>query len=197
PPGGTASVYFALPRNSGGGEVLSVSAATCATQWSFSGYQVAAGTWDPLAYAVDALGEPLVLFGSSDPDDAAYAVDAVTRAEVWRYQTNGTGDADVGSGLTISPPGANGFADGVAYVPGKMASSSRWTLRPAPSFGLPASAPREARRTKACLPRRSTALTWLSATPSACPTSTRSRAPCCGATRRRLPRRSPRPGRRR
>src|SRR5262249_40000447 len=81
--------------------------------------QVAAGTWDPLAYAVDALGEPLVLFGSSDPDDAAYAVDAVTGAEVWRYQTKGTGDADVGSGLTISPPGANGFADGVAYVPGK------------------------------------------------------------------------------
>ena len=119
PPGGTASVYFAVPRSSGGGKVLSVSAATCATQWSFSGYQVAAGTWDPLAYAVDALGEPLVLFGSSDPDDAAYAIDAVTGTEVWRYQTKGTGDADVGSGLTISPPGANGFADGVAYVPGK------------------------------------------------------------------------------
>jgi outer membrane protein assembly factor BamB len=119
PPGGTASVYFAVPRSSGGGQVMSISAATCATQWSFSGYQVAAGTWDPLAYAVDALGEPLVLFGSSDPDDAAYAVDAVTGAQVWRYRTTGTGDADVGSGLTISPPGANGFADGVAYVPGK------------------------------------------------------------------------------
>jgi outer membrane protein assembly factor BamB len=119
PPGGTASVYFAVPGRTGGGRVLSVSAATCASQWSFSGYQVAAGTWDPLAYAVDASGEPLVLFGSSDPDDAAYAVDANTGAEVWRYRTPGIGDADVGSGLTISPPGANGFADGVAYVPGK------------------------------------------------------------------------------
>src|SRR5215468_2210014 len=197
PPGGTASVYFAVPRSSGGGKVLSVSAATCATQWSFSGYQVAAGTWDPLAYAVDALGEPLVLFGSSDPDDAAYAIDAVTGTEVWRYQTKGTGDADVGSGLTSRRrvPMASPMASPMCQE--KMASSSRWTLRPAPSFGLPASAPREARRTKACLPRRSTALTWLSATPSACPTSTRSRAPCCGATRRRLPRRSPRPGRRR
>jgi outer membrane protein assembly factor BamB len=119
PPGGTASVFFAVPRTTGGGRVLSVSAATCATQWTFSAYQVAAGTWDPLAYAVDAQGEPLVLFGSSDPDDAAYAVDAVTGAQVWRYRTTGNGDADVGSGLTISPPGANGFADGVAYVPGK------------------------------------------------------------------------------
>ena len=78
PPGGTASVFFAVPRNTGGGRVLSVSAATCATQWTFSGYQGPAGTWDPLAYAVDANGIPLVLFGTSDPDDAAYAVNAVT-----------------------------------------------------------------------------------------------------------------------
>jgi outer membrane protein assembly factor BamB len=117
PPGGTPSVYFAVVG--GAGQVLAVSAATCAVQWTFSGYAIRSGTWDPLAYAVDATGEPLLLFGSANRDDAAYAVDAVTGAEIWRFQTSGVGDFDVGAGLTISPPGANGFAGGVVYVPGK------------------------------------------------------------------------------
>jgi eukaryotic-like serine/threonine-protein kinase len=119
PPGGVASVYFATQKGSAAGQVLSISAATCAVRWTFSGYPGVAGTWDPLSYEVDATGEPLVLFGSSNPDDAAYAVDAVTGAKEWRFQTSGIGDFDIGSGLTISPPGANGFASGVAYVPGK------------------------------------------------------------------------------
>lgn len=119
PPGGTASVYFATELGSAAGQVLSVSATTCTVQWGFSSYPVRAGTWDPLSYEVDATGEPLVLFGSSNPDDSAYAVDALTGAEVWRFQTSGVGDFDIGSGLTVSPPGVNGFADGVAYVPGK------------------------------------------------------------------------------
>jgi eukaryotic-like serine/threonine-protein kinase len=111
PPGGTASVYFATD------DVFSISAATCAVQWTFSGGTT--GTWDPLAYVVDATGEPLVLFGSDDPTDTAYAADAVTGAEVWHYKTAKGHDFDIGSGLTISVPGVNGFADGVAYVPGK------------------------------------------------------------------------------
>ena len=114
PPGGTASVYFAATR------VFSVSAATCTIQWTFSGGKT--GTWDPLAYAIDATGEPLVLFGSNDPADTAYAANAVTGAEVWRFKTANGGDSDIGSGLTISAPGANGFADGVAYVPSKDGS---------------------------------------------------------------------------
>jgi outer membrane protein assembly factor BamB len=120
PPGGTASVYFAdLSSGNAAGKVLSISAATCATQWNFHSYQVASSSWDPLTYAIDAAGEPLLLFGSADPDAAAYAVDAVTGKQVWRFQTAADGDDDVGSGLTVSPPGANGFADGAVYVPGK------------------------------------------------------------------------------
>ena len=120
PPGGTASVYFAdLASGNADGKVLSISAATCATQWNFHSYQLSSSSWDPLTYAIDATGEPLVLFGSADPDDAAYAVDAVTGKKVWRFMTAGTGDDDVGSGLTVSPPGVNGFADGAVYVPGK------------------------------------------------------------------------------
>lgn len=120
PPGGRASVYFAdLISGNADGKVLSISAATCAVQWNFHSYQLASSSWDPLTYAVDATGEPLVLFGSANPDDAAYALDAVTGKQVWRFMTAGTGDNDVGSGLTVSPPGANGLADGAVYVPGK------------------------------------------------------------------------------
>jgi outer membrane protein assembly factor BamB len=119
PPGGAASVYFADLSPTVAGTVLSVSEATCAIQWTFQGYQVTASSWDPLSYEVDATGEPLLLLGSSNPDDSAYALDAVTGAQVWRYQTAGNGDDDIGSGLTVSPPGVNGFADGVVYVPGK------------------------------------------------------------------------------
>ena len=111
PPGGTALVYFAA------GRVFSVSASTCAIKWAFSGGKT--GTWDPLAYTVDAAGKPLVLFGSHDPADTVFAADAVTGAEVWHFKTASGGDFDIGSGLTISAPGVNGFADGVAYVPGK------------------------------------------------------------------------------
>lgn len=112
PPGGSASVYFSA------GPVLSVSAASCAIQWSSSAGDVRA--WDPLSYAVEAGGKPLVLFGSPNPADTAYAADAVTGKEVWQFKTTTKpGDFDIGSGLTVSPPGVNGFADGVAYVPGK------------------------------------------------------------------------------
>lgn len=137
PPGGTASIYFAATH------VFSVSAATCAIQWTFSGKT---GTWDPLAYAIDATGEPLVLFGSNDPADTAYAADAVTGAEVWRFKTANGGDFDIGSGLTISAPGANGFADGVAYVPSKDGSvhaldlatgAVLWTASLGSSGGVP------------------------------------------------------------
>ena len=60
------------------------------------------------------------MVGSSSPDCAVYALDARTGRQVWRFQTQiFSQDNDVGAGPTISPPGVNGFADGVAYVAGK------------------------------------------------------------------------------
>jgi outer membrane protein assembly factor BamB len=60
------------------------------------------------------------VFGGSSPDCGVYAVDAVTGQLVWRFQTKIISvDDDVGAGPTITPPGANGFADGVVYVAGK------------------------------------------------------------------------------
>src|SRR5215469_11739314 len=138
PPGGTASVYFAA------GPVFSVSASTCAINWAFSGGET--GTWDPLAYAIDAAGKPLVLFGSHDPADTVYAANAVTGAEVWHFKVANGGDFDIGSGLTISAPGVNGFAHGVAYVPSKDGSVHAldlatgkvlWTARLGSRGGVP------------------------------------------------------------
>ncbi len=52
-------------------------------------------------------------------DDSEYAINALTGKEVWRFQAPATGDYDMAAGATISAPGTNGFADGVAYVPSK------------------------------------------------------------------------------
>jgi outer membrane protein assembly factor BamB len=124
PPGGKPTYYVGeLSGGSNNGPVIAMNTTDCHVEWSFAGYPVASGTngeWAPLSYAVDANGEPLILFGTSDPDEAIYALDAVTGALVWRYSTYiVAGDWDIGAGVTVSPPGANGFADGMAYVPTK------------------------------------------------------------------------------
>jgi outer membrane protein assembly factor BamB len=101
-------------------------AADCSQKWRFDGFgatpgsQPNAGSWSSPGFAVDATGRPLIVFGSSSPDNAVYAVNALTGARVWRFQTEVFHpDNDVGAGPTITPPGVNGFADGVAYISGK------------------------------------------------------------------------------
>lgn len=98
----------------------------CQLAWTFDGWlkQTApnklVGSWASPALVQDADGTWLLLMGSSDPDDAEYALNAVTGAIVWRFQTPPMGpDHDVGAAATISPPGANGAPDGVVYVEGK------------------------------------------------------------------------------
>jgi eukaryotic-like serine/threonine-protein kinase len=121
PPGGVPSVYFGtLDTNTASGPLYAFAQSNCTVEWSFTGYRTPAGSWDPLTYAVDANGEPLVLFGTDDPDSTVYAVDAVTGALVWDYNTNPPpGDYDVGAGVVVSPPGTNGFAGGMAYAENK------------------------------------------------------------------------------
>src|SRR5207245_252367 len=68
---------------------------------------------------VNANGVPLVIFGSGDPDCAVYALNANTGATLWRVASLKGGLNDFGAGTVISPPGRNGIADGMAYVPGK------------------------------------------------------------------------------
>lgn len=122
PPGGIPTVYIGSNDVTGrSGPLLAINAGNCSTEWSFTGYAQISGSWTAASYAVDALGVPLVVFGTSDPDSSVYALNAITGAEVWRFQTSNPnqGPFDVGAGATISAPGANGFADGVVYVPNK------------------------------------------------------------------------------
>lgn len=101
-------------------------AADCSVKWSYDAFGEPAGThpeagsWSPPAFAADRKGRNLVVVGSSSSDNSVYAFDALTGARVWRFETPYIfPDSDVGAGPTVSPPGVNGFASGVAYVTGK------------------------------------------------------------------------------
>lgn len=100
-------------------------AGNCILKWHFEGFVnrgpngTRGGSWSPPALVTDTSGRPLDVFGSSDPDDSVYAVDARDGTQVWRFQTDIGKDHDVAAGPTISAPGVNGFADGVVYVNGK------------------------------------------------------------------------------
>jgi outer membrane protein assembly factor BamB len=78
------------------------------------------GVWDEPALAQNSQGGWEVVFGTGNPDQSVYALNAVNGSRLWRYHTQQNGpDEDVGAGPTIGAPGANGFADGVVYVDGK------------------------------------------------------------------------------
>jgi outer membrane protein assembly factor BamB len=129
-PDGTGKVvYFGdngLTGSDDGGNVWAVNAVDpnaatdCSLKWQFNGFNNAlTGVWSPPAFGVDKAGEPLIVFGTGDPDDTVVAVDAVTGAKVWQYQAPQGTDTDVGAGPTISAPGVNGFADGEVYISSK------------------------------------------------------------------------------
>jgi outer membrane protein assembly factor BamB len=134
PDGSGTVVYFGDVGNSGGddgGHFWAVNgvdpngATDCSLKWSYNafgsppGTQPLVGSWSPPALTEDANGRSVVLFGSSSPEGAVYSLDAVTGQRVWRYLTVPAFDGDVGGGITVSPPGTNGFAHGLAYFIGK------------------------------------------------------------------------------
>jgi outer membrane protein assembly factor BamB len=122
PAGGVTTIYAAVqdlgPTTSG--PVYAINETNCSTEWKFTSFNTPSGTWDPLSFGTDKTGRSLLLFGSADPDQTVYAIDAKTGAKVWSFKTPplaGNTDTDVGSGVSITGPGVNGFPDGVAYVP--------------------------------------------------------------------------------
>ena len=124
PPGGSPTVY--IGNNDTGklnGPLTAVNEADCAINFSVSPEPVAGsgGIWDPISYGVDASGVGVVYFGTADPDSAIYAINAITGKLIWRYAVYNPppGTYDVGAGLTVSPPGVNGFSDGVVYAASK------------------------------------------------------------------------------
>jgi outer membrane protein assembly factor BamB len=109
-----------------GGHVWAIKASDCSQLWVFDGFgeppgsATLAGSWSPISFARDVNGRSLAIFGGSSSDSGVYAVDARTGQRVWRFQAaTFAEDDDVGAGATVSPPGMNGFADGVVYISGK------------------------------------------------------------------------------
>jgi outer membrane protein assembly factor BamB len=88
-------------------------------KWAFTSFGKDGGSWSPPALAYDVNQRPLLVFGSNQPDNSVYVLNAFTGKRLWRYRTATTGDLDVGAGPTITAPGVNGFADGEVYIPGK------------------------------------------------------------------------------
>ena len=135
-PDGTGNVvYFADSGPSGdtsdGGNVWAInavgsSAGGCTLKWQFNAFgnpagsqTGVAGSYTAPAYGKDANGRPVIIIGSTDPDDAVYALDAVTGALHWRFQTFVGTDTDVGAPATVTLPKTNGLAGGAVYVSGK------------------------------------------------------------------------------
>jgi len=88
--------------------------------WSDKGTGTQTGVWDEPALAQNTHGQWEVVFGTSNPDQSVYALNAVSGSRLWRFHTENNGaDEDVGAGPTIGLPSANGFADGVVYIDGK------------------------------------------------------------------------------
>lgn len=102
-------------------------AASCKEKWSYNNWPnrgttgLLTGVWDEPALVRNRGGTWEVIFGTSNPDQSVYALNAVNGSRLWRFHTQNTGldDEDVGAGPTIGLPGRNGFADGVVYVDGK------------------------------------------------------------------------------
>ena len=96
------------------------------------------GVWDEPALVQNKDGTWEVVFGTSDPDQSVYALNAVDGSLLWRFQTLVNGpDEDVGAGPTIGPPGSNGFADGAVYVDGKDAVEYRARSSDGPTHLVP------------------------------------------------------------
>jgi outer membrane protein assembly factor BamB len=109
----------------------------CGTKWMFDAFGSPAGSqtgksgvYSSVAYAKLGTGTPVVVVGSTDPDDSIYEVNASTGALLWRFQTLVGIDSDIGAPATIVGPGAiAGFPDGVVYDTGKDAYTYALNLR--------------------------------------------------------------------
>lgn len=125
PDGSGPVVYLGTDPPSGAGAEYAIYGpgnkhGACTKRWKFTSWRTAdGGTWSPPAYGSDAKGRPLLVFGSADPDDSVYALNASTGAVVWRHQAATGLNADVGAAPTISYPGRNGVASGVVYATDK------------------------------------------------------------------------------
>ena len=122
PPGGHPTVYFGIIDNgivSSG--VEAVNASSCKVDWTVVPYLNAklSGIWNPTSFGINATGVAVVFSGSSNPDSTVYALNAKTGSTLWSNRNLHPTTSDVGAGITVSPPGTNGFASGMVYYSGQ------------------------------------------------------------------------------
>ncbi|HLI97405.1 MAG TPA: PQQ-binding-like beta-propeller repeat protein [Candidatus Baltobacteraceae bacterium] len=115
PPGGSETVYWDTDDSGINGPLVSTNESTCAQNFNDT---IVAGSWATPSFGVSTAGTPIVMTGTADPTCNEQAYNALTGAELWStfLAIFKPCDADVGNAASISPPGVNGFADGVAYV---------------------------------------------------------------------------------
>jgi outer membrane protein assembly factor BamB len=124
PPGGQPTVYYGVQDNGITSQgIHALDEATCASDWSVIPWSQESGSWDSDSYAVDAKGTPLVFAGAGALPLNVVALNAKTGKTVWAVHARelaGTAvEDDIGAALTVSPPGNNGFADGMVYLPSR------------------------------------------------------------------------------
>jgi outer membrane protein assembly factor BamB len=121
-PNGVTTLFIGTSGNGPvSGPFTAIDAGNCSVEWKFTGFHQPAGSWNSASYVVNQSGVPVVILGTDNPDSSVYALDALTGHLLWRFQCyNPAGaDWDVAAGATISPPGKNGFAQGVVYATNK------------------------------------------------------------------------------
>jgi outer membrane protein assembly factor BamB len=104
----------------------------CATKWMYDAFGSPAGSqtgisgvYSGQAYGTLANGTPVVTFGSTDPDDSIYEVNANTGAALWRFQTPVLIDSDVGAPSTIAEPHAVGAVGSTIYNDGAVFETAK------------------------------------------------------------------------
>jgi outer membrane protein assembly factor BamB len=79
----------------------------CKQAWTWDSWTVQpGGSFSSPGYAANAHGTPVVVFGSVDPDNSVYALNAKTGTKIWTYRTNKTtANDDVGRPRRSPPRG--------------------------------------------------------------------------------------------
>jgi outer membrane protein assembly factor BamB len=113
-------VYFGVQDGAKNGPTISLNESDCSLAFAFANFRLPpAGAFDTPAYGLTSSGEPLIFFGTADPDSTAYAVDGSTGTLKWEYNAYNppkqVGGYDIAAAPSLTAPGTNGLADGAVY----------------------------------------------------------------------------------
>jgi outer membrane protein assembly factor BamB len=149
-------------------------AGNCKQKWSYNKWPnkgtngTMTGIWDAAGLAQESNGTWAVVFGTSNPDSAVYALNAVTGARLWRFQTVQLGDdEDVGAGPRSARRAATASLRESSTSMAKTASNTRSTWSPVIRSGRSPWVP-AAPAPSPCRPRCWPATPWWPVTPGRC-----------------------------